>query len=159
MVSSTTLWFMIAIGSVIIAGLAYYLGTLLFKLKYQQQQQQRAQAEHDRKQAEHQQYLLDSIMLISDATLEGQCEYSEGALRIWVLLENFQPELAQACRFPALFEMYDCVKAMPTHGARNALDKKELRQLDHLRQQTEIRLAEQIKQDLRQLKTLLQPVH
>lgn len=159
MVSSTTLWFMIAIGSVIIAGLAYYLGTLLFKLKYQQQQQQRAQAEHDRKQAEHQQYLLDSIMLISDATLEGQCEYSEGALRIWVLLENFQPELAQACRFPALFEMYDCVKAMPTHDARNALDKKELRHLDHLRQQTEIRLAEQIKQDLRQLKTLLQPVH
>lgn len=159
MVSSTILWLLVAVGTAIIAGLGFYLGSLLFKLKHQQQQQQRAQAEHDRKLAEHQQYLLESILVISEATIEGQCEYSEGALRIWVLLENFQPELAQACRFPALFEMYDCVKGMPTHEARKALDKKELRHLDHVRQQTEIRLAEQIKQDLRQLKTLLQPVH
>lgn len=159
MVSSTTLWLLVIVGSLIVAGLAYYLGTLLFKIKHQQQQQQQAQAEHDRKQAEHQQYLLESILLISEATLEGQCEYSEAALRIWVLLENFQPELAQACRFPALFEMYDCVKGMPTHEARKALDKKELRHLDHVRQQAEIRLAELIKQDLRQLKAWLQPVH
>jgi predicted component of type VI protein secretion system len=55
--------------------------------------------------------------------------------------------------------MYDCVKAMPTHEARQALDKKERRHLDHIRQQTEIQLAESIKQDIRQLLQLLQPAH
>ena len=75
------------------------------------------------------------------------------------MLENLQPDLAGASRWPGLFAMYDCVKAMPTHEARKELDKKELRHLDHLRQQTEIRLADSIKQDIRQLLEILKPVH
>ncbi len=154
------IWWILAVaGALIIAGLAFYLGQLLFQLKQQQQRQQQALAEQQRKQAEHQQYLLDSILLIAKATLEKQCEYSEAALRIWVLLENLQPELAQACRFPGLFAMYDCVKDMPTHEARKALDKKELRRLDHLRQQTEIDQAAAIDTDLKSLIALLEPVH
>jgi len=152
-------WILAIVGTLIVAGLAFYLGKLLFQLKQQQIKQQQALAEQQRKQAEHQQYLLDSIVLIAKATLEKQCEYSEAALRIWVLLENLQPELAQACRFPGLFAMYDCVKEMPTHDARKALDKKELRRLDHLRQQMEISQAAAIEQDLIELLRLLQPVH
>ncbi len=155
----TMWWILLAVGVLIVAGLAFYLGQLLSQLQKQQQQQQQALAEQQRKQAEHQQYLLDSIVLIGQATLEEQCELSEAGLRIWVLLENLQPELAQACRFPGLFAMYDCVKEMPTHDARKALDKKELRRLDHIRQQTEIDLATSIKDDIRQLLSLLKPVH
>ncbi len=155
----TMWWILLAVGVLIVAGLAFYLGQLLSQLQKQQQQQQQALAEQQRKQAEHQQYLLDSIVLIGQATLEEQCELSEAGLRIWVLLENLQPELAQACRFPGLFAMYDCVKDMPTHDARKALDKKELRRLDHIRQQTEIDLATSIKDDIRQLLSLLRPVH
>lgn len=157
----TMWWILLAVGVLIVAGLAFYLGQLLSQLQKQQQQQQQQQAlaEQQRKQAEHQQYLLDSIVLIGQATLEEQCELSEAGLRIWVLLENLQPELAQACRFPGLFAMYDCVKEMPTHDARKALDKKELRRLDHIRQQTEIDLATSIKDDIRQLLSLLKPVH
>lgn len=159
MQASMLFWLVIAVGSLIVAGLAFYLGQLLFQIHQQKLQYQQQLAEHERKQAEHQQYLLDSITLISRATLEGQCEYSEAALRVWVLLENFQPELAQACRFPALFEMYDCVKEMPTHEARKALDKKELRRQDHTRQQLEIKLADGLQQDFKQLLSLLEPVH
>ncbi len=155
----TMWWILLAVGVLIVAGLAFYLGQLLSQLQKQKQQQQQALAEQQRKQAEHQQYLLDSIVLIGQATLEEQCELSEAGLRIWVLLENLQPELAQACRFPGLFAMYDCVKDMPTHDARKALDKKELRRLDHIRQQTEIDLATSIKDDIRQLLSLLKPVH
>lgn len=155
----TMWWILLAVGVLIVAGLAFYLGQLLSQLQKQKQQQQQALAEQQRKQAEHQQYLLDSIVLIGQATLEEQCELSEAGLRIWVLLENLQPELAQACRFPGLFAMYDCVKDMPTHDARKALDKKELRRLDHIRQQTEIDLATSIKDDIRQLLSLLRPVH
>ena len=155
----TIWWGLLGFGVLIVSALAFYLGRLLSQLQKQKLQQQQAKAEHQRKQAEHQQYLLDSIVLIGQATLEDQCELSEAGLRIWVLLENLQPELAQACRYPGLFAMYDCVKAMPTHEARKELDKKELRRLDHLRQQTEIQLAESIKQDIRQLLEILKPVH
>lgn len=155
----TIWWVLLIVGVLIVAGLAFYLGQLLSQLHKQRLQQQQALATQQQKQAEHQQYLLDSIVLIGQATLEEQCELSEAGLRIWVLLENLQPELAQACRFPGLFAMYDCVKEMPTHDARKALDKKELRRLDHLRQQTEIDLAESIKNDIRQLLQVLKPVH
>lgn len=154
------MWYALcAAGLLIVAGLAFYLGKLLSQLKQQQLQQQQALQLQQQKQAEHQQYLLDSIVLIGKATLEQQCEPSEAALRIWVLLENLQPELAQACRWPGLFAMYDCVKAMPTHEARLQLDKKELRRQDHLRQQTEIQLKSAIETDIRGLLELLQQQH
>ena len=154
------MWYVLcAAGLLIVAGLAFYLGKLLSQLKQQQWQQQQALQLQQQKQAEHQQYLLDSIVLIGKATLEQQCEPSEAALRIWVLLENLQPELAQACRWPGLFAMYDCVKAMPTHEARQQLDKKELRRQDHQRQQTEIQLKSAIETDIRGLLVLLQQQH
>mgnify|MGYP006384299819 CR=1 FL=1 len=149
----------IAIAVLIVAGLAFYLGTLLFRLKQQQQQQQQALQAQQQKQAEHQQYLLDSILLIGKATLEQQCELSEAALRIWVLLENLQADLASAERWPGLFAMYDCVKAMPTHEARKNTDKKEIRRLDHIRQQREIELKGAIEQDIQGLLAVLQQRH
>lgn len=149
----------IAIAVLIVAGLAFYLGTLLFRLKQQQQQQQQALQAQQQKQAEHQQYLLDSILLIGKATLEQQCELSEAALRIWVLLENMQADLASAERWPGLFAMYDCVKTMPTHEARKNTDKKEIRRLDHIRQQREIELKSAIEQDIQDLLALLQQRH
>jgi hypothetical protein len=154
------MWYaLFGIGVVIVAGLAFYLGQLLFQLRGQQQKQLQALQLHQKKQAEHQQYLLDSIVLIGKATLEQQCELSEAALRIWVLLENLQPDLAEASRWPGLFGMYDCVKSMPTHEARKELDKKELRRQDHLRQQTEIQLKDAIEADIRSLLVVLQQRH
>lgn len=154
------MWIALTIVAIlIVAALAFYLGTLLFRIKQQTEQQQLAIAQQQKKQAEHQQYLLDSIVVIGKATLEQQCEPSEAALRIWVLLENLQPDLAIAEHFPSLFAMYDCVKAMPTHDARKALPKKELRHLDHIRQQREIELKQGIEQDIRQLLAKLQQRH
>jgi len=154
------MWYaLFGLGVVIVAGLAFYLGQLLFQLRAQQQKQLQAMQVQQKKQAEHQQYLLDSIVFIGKATLEQQCEVSEAALRIWVLLENLQPDLAQASRWPGLFAMYDCVKAMPTHEARKELKKKELRRQDHLRQQTEIQLKDAIETDIRGLLELLQQRH
>lgn len=152
-------WPLLLAAILIVAGLAFYLGQLLFQLKRQQQLQQQALVNAQQKYAERQQYLLDSITLIAKAALEQQCDYSEAALRIWVLLENYQPELAQACRYPGLFAMYDCVKAMPTHDARKELEKKELRRLDHIREQKEIELNAAITKDLQDLLNQLKARH
>lgn len=154
------MWYaLFGLGVLIVAGLAFYLGQLLFQLRDQQQKQQQALQQHQKKQAEHQQYLLDSIVFIGKATLEQQCELSEAALRMWVLLENLKPDLAQASRWPGLYGMYDCVKSMPTHEARKELDKKELRRQDHVRQQTEIQLKDAIEADIRGLLAVLQQRH
>lgn len=152
-------WPFVLVAGLILAGLGFYLGQLLFQIKQQQLKQQQALAAAQQKWAERQQYLLDSITFIAKAAIEQQCEYSEAALRIWVLLENYQPELAQACRFPALFEMYDCVKAMPTHDARKELEKKELRRLDHVREQTQIRVHAAMTKDLENLLASLEARH
>jgi hypothetical protein len=47
--------------------------------------------------------------------------------------------------------MYDVVKDMPTHQARKERDKKEIRHLDHLREQAEIDLKAEIMADVHKL--------
>ncbi|WP_337842349.1 DUF2489 domain-containing protein [Rheinheimera sp.] len=140
----TTGW-IIAFGlaTLLVAGLGLYLGRLLRLLQQQKQQQQ---ADVQKKNA----YLFESIDLIGRAMQEGQCELSEGALRIWVLLDHLQlgqkPEAKT--QYPALFQMYEVVKDMPTHQARKERDKKEIRHLDHIRQQAEINLKDAILADV-----------
>jgi hypothetical protein len=53
--------------------------------------------------------------------------------------------------YPGLFKMYDVVKDMPTHQARKERDKKEIRHLDHLREQAEIDLKSEIMADVHKL--------
>lgn len=147
----TTGW-IIAFGlaTLLVAGLSLYLGRLLRQL---QQQKQQRQAEVQKEKQKKNAYLFESLDVIARAMQEGQCELSEGALRIWVLLDHLQleqkPEAQQQC--PALFQMYEVVKDMPTHQARKERDKKEIRHLDHIRQQAEINLKDAILADVAKL--------
>jgi len=140
----TTTWivaFVVAIA--VVAGLSFYLGRLLWLL---QQQKQQHQLQRDNKNKN----LFESLDVIARAMKEGQCELSEGALRIWVLLDHLElaakPQAALA--YPALHKMYEVVKDMPTHQARKERDKKEIRHLDHIRQQAEIDLQTAILHDV-----------
>ncbi|MDX3775517.1 DUF2489 domain-containing protein [Chromatiaceae bacterium AAb-1] len=126
--------------------LAIYAGRL-FRLLQQQKTQQQAQ---DDKRIS---YLNESILLISKAMREEQCEYSEGALRIWVLLENLQQQTAEQrmAAYPGIYQMYLTVKDMPTHSARKNQDKKLTRQQDKIRLQAEQDLKTQIQADISRL--------
>ena len=109
--------------------------------------------EQQAKLAEKKRYLQESIVLISRAMQEQQCEFSEGALRLWVLLDHWpaddKPDAIQS--YPGLYQMYQVVKDMPTHQARKEQDKKLTRQQDKLRQQAEIDLRELIQADVGKL--------
>ena len=48
---------------------------------------------------------------------------------------------------------------MPTHDARNQLDKKDLRHLDHVREQAEIQLHDSMTKYLQELLNQLQARH
>lgn len=140
-------WILATLAAVLIlGGLSFYLGRLLWLIKQQELKQQQIVAEKNAN-------LTQSIVLIAKAMREEQCELSEGALRIWVLFDHLQlankPD-AKHC-YPGLFKMYEVVKDMPTHQARKERDKKEIRHLDHLREQAEIDFKDEIMADVQKL--------
>ena len=143
----TVYWILATIAAVLtLGGLSFYLGRLLWLIKQQNLQQQQVIATKNAN-------LTESIVLIAKAMREEQCELSEGALRIWVLLDHLQlPDKPDAIQtYPGLHKMYEVVKDMPTHQARKERDKKEIRHLDHLREQAEIDLRSEIMADVHKL--------
>ncbi len=154
---SITLIIAIVIGAAIIAGLAFYAGQLLYKLKEQNKLIAKKQAEHEQQLAaskmKRNAKLADSIHLIARAMNEEQCEFSEGSLRIWVLMSqySFAEEFELSERYPGIFKMYEVVKDMPTHDARKKYSKKEVFKMDTTRWRAEEQHSDEIKADCARL--------
>ncbi|RUO47984.1 DUF2489 domain-containing protein [Pseudidiomarina donghaiensis] len=146
--SSLPLWAWIAavVGIVIICALAFYAGRLLGQLKQQNQRRDYALAKRNEN-------LHESIVTIAKAMDQGQCPLSEGALRLVVLLDLRveSNEAKYATRYPALHDMYERIKHMPTHEARKQYPKQEIRKMDSEREGYEQELEDVILQDVRQL--------
>lgn len=125
---STTWIIAILIGATIIAGLAFYLGRLLMQLKQVKTAQQEKVNQRNKT-------LKNNIYTIAWAMKDGQCEPSEGCLRIWVLLDHLaeQPKPDFQQLYPGLYAMYQQVKDLPTHEARKKVKKSELRAMDKKR--------------------------
>lgn len=154
----TSSWYVaIVVGALIIAGLAFYAGQLLWQVKTQREnmakQQAKAKAELETKRAERNAKLADNINLIARAMKEKQCEYSEGCLRVWVLMSqySFETQRDLQTEFSGIFKMYEEVKEMPTHDARKKYSKKEIFKMDSQRWRAEERLADEITADCEKL--------
>lgn len=137
-----------AIGALIILALGVYAGKLMFLLQTQRQTQQRArQARIDS--------MVQSIQTIAFAMQQQQCNYSEGAIRICRLLESLPldplPDFANS--YPNIHKLFDKVKDLPTHEARQALSKKERRAQDAAREQHESELESVMHDEIERLKT------
>ncbi|WP_354689037.1 DUF2489 domain-containing protein [Aeromonas sp. 19NY04SH05-1] len=137
------------LGGLILSGLAIYAGMLLARLKRQQERHLQAILARNER-------ILDSVRVIAHAVLEGQCDYSEGAIRLTNLLDALQIKegRAFAAEFPGLYGLYEKVKEMPTHEARRALKRNEVMKLDLERSGYEAELETQILKDVAQLKDL-----
>lgn len=137
------IWIASAVGVLIILGLSVYAGMLFSRLHKQNQHNAAGQAKRLN-------YLHESIATISLAMQQGQCELSEGCIRLVVLLDNLPnaEKKGFAKRFPKVHEMYERIKHMPTHEARKQLTKKELYKMDREREQLEIDFADGIQADV-----------
>ncbi|MFT4924358.1 MAG: hypothetical protein ACI8WB_000436 [Phenylobacterium sp.] len=144
----------LVLGAVIIAGLSFYLGRLLMMIK----QRQRAQAAT--KQADitkRNKTLSESIYTIAWAMRDGQCDYSEGCLRIWVLLDHYVEEQVedrvddQRQLYPGIFNLYEKIKDMPTHEARKKTSKQQIAKLDQQREAYEAEYKPLIEQNIASL--------
>ena len=150
----SALWLIaMIVGVVIIAGLAFYAGRLLWQVREQNRLVEQKRAEYAQKRAARNAKLSDSINLIAKAMKEGQCEYSEGCLRVWVLMSQYQfeHEITLEQTYPGVFAMYEAVKDLPTHEARKKYSKKEIFKQDSARWRKEKELEEQILKDSEKL--------
>ncbi|WP_231702543.1 DUF2489 domain-containing protein [Rheinheimera lutimaris] len=149
--NSTTVMLLV-VAVIVVAALAFYAGSLLWQLQQQTKLQQQQKADKE-------QYLRDSIVLICKAMLEQQCELSEGALRLWVLLDHLVPEHKPdpVQSYPGLHQMYQVVKDMPTHKARKQQDKTLTQQQDNVRLQAEQDLKDFILADAAALLARFRP--
>ncbi|MGE6108508.1 DUF2489 domain-containing protein [Aeromonas sobria] len=134
-------------GSLVLLGLAVYAGMLLARVRRQTEQQEQAiRARNER--------ILDSVRVIAHAVRDGQCDYSEGAIRLTNLLNALQIKEGRAFaeEFPGLYGLYEKVKEMPTHEARKALKRNEIMKMDLERSGYEVELEAQILKDVALLK-------
>ncbi|MBN6066677.1 DUF2489 domain-containing protein [Aggregatibacter actinomycetemcomitans] len=130
----------------IVAGMIGYAVYLLLAL--QKQKKALRQARRNRINR-----IKESLEIIAKAMLNGDCNLSEGVLRLKMLLEPVGMALKH---YPAMWQLYETVEDMPTHDARKELKKNERMRLDLRRESAEAELESKIKLELHRLLTDIQ---
>ncbi|MHA6492923.1 DUF2489 domain-containing protein [Pseudomonas borbori] len=104
----------------LIAGLALY-ALHLWRQVWSLQRKQRKQDQQHRAQ------LGADLRILAGSLLEGQLPLIEGAIRIKVLLDNYDHALSQDGRCEVFHLLYDATAQVPTHAGWQALDRAERR--------------------------------
>ncbi|WP_454901388.1 DUF2489 domain-containing protein [Aggregatibacter sp.] len=125
----------------IIVGMIGYATYLLLALQKQKKAFQQARRNRINR-------IKESIEIIAKAMLNGDCNLSEGVLRLKMLLE---PVGMSIKNHVTMLQLYEVVETMPTHEARKALKKNERMRLDLQRESAEAALEKNIKLELHQL--------
>ena len=125
----------------IIVGMIGYATYLLLALQKQKKALQQARRNRINR-------IKESIEIIAKAMLNGDCNLSEGVLRLKMLLE---PVGMSIKNHVTMLQLYEVVETMPTHEARKALKKNERMRLDLQRESAEAALEKNSKLELHQL--------
>lgn len=128
---------------VIIASLGYYAGTLLYKLK--QQNTAREKVRLGRVDT-----ISDSVIVISKAMLQQQCELSEGVIRIVRLLEALpiSPQPDFRSQYANIYALFVEVSGFAILEERKKLPKKERMAQDLKRGQLEAEFESKVLAEL-----------
>lgn len=130
------------IGAIIIIAMAGYAVYLLLALQKQKKALTNARSARTER-------LKESVIIIAKAMQNGDCNHSEGVIRLKMLLEPLGRKKLNA--YTAMFQLYEVVMDMPTHQARRELKKNERMRLDLTRESAETELEQKIKLELHQL--------
>ena len=132
------IWLFIVVAFLLVIGLSLYAIYLLKRLKIQKELITKAKHELTIR-------LKESIDVIARAMKSGECNTSEGVIRLTMLLRPFGKNLST---YPAMANLYEVVRDMPTHDARKLLDKRERIRLDLDRESAEVQFEQDIKKEL-----------
>jgi hypothetical protein len=146
--SQTMLIFFFTLAVLVVAGLGFYAGKLLWELKRQNRRQELAR----QKRIDS---ITESIQVIAKAMEQQQCDLSEGCIRICNLLTAIpakeQPDYASI--YPSIYTLYGKIEHMPTHKEREQLPKKDRLRQDIQRAEWEAELETSILPEVTKLKT------
>ena len=132
------IWIFLVIALFFLTGLSLYAILLLKQLKVQKELI--AKAKNNRVIR-----LKESIDIIARAMQSGECNLSEGVIRLTMLLMPFGKNLST---YPAMANLYEVVRDMPTHDDRKLLEKRERMRLDLERESAEVQFEQDIKKEL-----------
>jgi hypothetical protein len=141
--------FITILGAITFA-LSIYLGFLIKKLREQDREHKTLLEEHREKLQEKAEYYKDSIIMISRATIQGQCETSEACVRIKKLLENF-PEVEKETQFEIIQKMYEELSGFAYLDERKKLSKQDVFKQDSARFKVEEKYQDKFIQSLKVL--------
>lgn len=79
---------------------------------------------------ERRQRLGGDLGILASSLLDEQLPLIEGAIRIKVLLDNYDSELSHDSRCQVFHQLFEATAEVPTHGAWKALDKGERRRFE-----------------------------
>ncbi len=102
----------------IIAGLAIY-ALRLWRQVWQRQRQQQAVEQQRRDR------LSGDLHILARSLLEGHLPPIEGAIRIKVLIDNYDTHLSQDPHSAVFHVLYEETRDVPTHAAWKALSNEE----------------------------------
>lgn len=114
---------LIAAGVLLVAALAGYALHLWRKVWRREQ----VIAEQ---QAQQHAALAADLRVLASSLLEEQVPLIEGAIRIKVLLDNYDSNLGQNPRCQVFQVLFEATEQVPTHAAWKALDKAERRRYE-----------------------------
>ena len=112
---------LILLAVLIIGALAFYAAHLWRQVWARQHQQ--AQVRLAQRQRLH-----DDLRVLASSLLDGQLPLIEGAIRIKVLLDNYDSQLSLAPQARVFRRLYEATAHVPTHADWQALSRAERRQ-------------------------------
>lgn len=128
------LWlYALLLAIIIVLGLAFYAGKLLKEVAQQKVQQAQVKLAQQKALDKHDKKVFDSVLLITRAMQQEQCEFDEGCWRLSVLLSSLKTLTDLSDKFPSIYGLYDAIKDLAILDARKTLTKKERMREDYQR--------------------------
>lgn len=134
-------WSLIIAGAIAIIALLVFIRRQASMLAEGRRRQQKAEAFQEKRRQD----MIESIRVIAMAIEGDQVEYSEGCLRIKGLLDHVAPELMEKPPFEVFMVVYEQIRHMPTHQARQDTETRFVEKMDKERFEVERRYADEIR--------------
>ncbi len=133
-----THWHVLAtIGVAIVLGLTAYAIHLWVRLAGQAASPAESPSACQTGLRERDQALIESIQIIATAMRNGDCNLSEGCIRLRYLLDHLDPGQRLRPRLEPVYAHYEAIAHMPVREARTALKLSERNRLDRDREALE----------------------
>ncbi|MFT5722459.1 MAG: hypothetical protein ACI9W6_002788 [Motiliproteus sp.] len=104
---------LIGVGLTIIAALVWLISRQLHAQRQARGAREQVLDEMRVKAQQQRDYLIESVRVISSAVADGQCELTEGCIRLKKLLDHLAPHLHQHESFSIFNQIYEATQHMP----------------------------------------------